>query len=124
MNTLVSALVEDSYTYLTFVSEAAVAAFVFHGIQAMVAMYAITVIDTYSNRVVTFLQNFGLDLSAIVAQLKNLLTILGIFLALETAQDAMNWSFATFADSISTNPVIQYIGYATTIVDGLLLMIA
>ena len=106
MNTLVSTLVQESYTYLTFVAESSIAAFVFHGIEMAVALYVVTVIDTYSGKVVSFLSNFGLDLSALVAQLKNYITIIGVIFGLLAGQDAMNWTLSKLGTTASKYPVI------------------
>ena len=125
MNALVmTPLVEWAYSYLNFVGETAVAALVIHGIEISVVMYFIKFIDTYSDYIVSMLANFGFDLSALVAELKNMLIILAVFLGSLAAQDVMYWVLSKLGDDVSEIPVVQFVAYGITIIDALALLTA
>ena len=124
MNVLLAPLVEWTYTYLNFVGETAVAALIIHVIETAVVTYFINVIDTYSDYVVNLLANFGFDLSAVVAELKNMLIILAVFSASLAAQDLMYWVLSKLGDDVSKNPILQFVAYGITMIDALALVTA
>jgi len=120
---------EETFTYLTFAAETAVAAFVLHG-QWVALCFGIwfayaAVADDLSSTITFIKDNFYLDLTSYedsIAGSMKYVRIGGIVSAVIASQDIMNYSLGKAGDSMAESSFAQFLGFTAAIINGLVVI--
>lgn len=120
---------EETFTYLTFAAETAVAALILHG-QWAALFFGLwfgynSVADDLSSTITFLKDNFYLDLTTYEDQIAanaKYLKIGGIISAVIASQDIMNYSLGKAGDSLADSLFAQFLGFSAAIINGIVVI--
>jgi len=119
---------EDTYNYLSFSAETAVAAFIFHGQWFAVSFGLWLLLSKIKDDVTKVLEfvrdNIGPDFTSYIDTVDSVLTIASVGTAILTTQNIVNFTLSKLGSSVAEDAVAQTIGFGTTIIDGIILIAA